>query len=249
MTTRFAVPLFLIAPVAALGADLGPKVLRQPIPDAFKPTAATEWSGFYVGVNAGAGFGAASASSAILRTNLNVAMPDPNIKRTGPLGGFQAGYALQSGSLVYGLEGDINYGALRGSQNASGTLTTPAAPPAAPGAPPLVIPITGQYESRVSALGTLRARIGYSIDTFLIYGTGGLAVVRHEEKTTASNVSFGKITGWTPGWALGAGLQYAFSRNISAKLEYVYAHANDKVLGQKLSHTLNLVRTGVNYRF
>jgi outer membrane immunogenic protein len=240
MKTLFAVPLLLIAPVAALGADLGPKIIRQPIPDAFTPTEATQWSGFYVGVNAGAGFGAASASSAILQTSSNVAMPDPNIKRSGPIGGFQAGFALQSGPLVYGLEGDIDFGALRGSQNASGTLTTPGA---------VVIPITGQYESRISALGTLRARVGYSIDSLLIYGTGGLAVIRHEEKATSPNLGFAKISGWTPGWALGAGLEYAFSRNISAKLEYVYAHANQRVVGQKLSHTLNLVRTGVNYRF
>ena len=68
-------------------------------------------------------------------------------------------------------------------------------------------------------LGTARARVGYAAERTLIYVTGGAA--------------FGNIqTGLNPpatfdsttrvGWAAGAGLEYAFSGNWSAKAEYLF---------------------------
>ena len=65
--------------------------------------------------------------------------------------------------------------------------------------------------------GTLRARIGYAINNVMLYGTGGLAYGElkgeffglEEDKTLV-------------GWTAGAGIEYGFTQNWSAKLEYLY---------------------------
>ena len=86
--------------------------------------------------------------------------------------------------------------------------------------------------SHIDYLGTARARLGYAWDRTMLYGTGGLAYARgatagvHDSDT---------------GYALGAGLEWAFAPNWSAKVEYMYYDVN--------ALEVSTIKFGVNYRF
>jgi len=58
------------------------------------------------------------------------------------------------------------------------------------------------------------------------------------------------------GWTVGAGLEYAFLGDWSAKLEYLYADLGDTTceaavcgVDSTVNPKLNIVRAGLNYRF
>ncbi len=223
---------------SAMGADLlrsNPPVIRAPTPLSSAP--ASSWSGFYLGVHGGGGMGDVTTSAVSELASQSLIASARKIDRSGPIGGVQAGFALQSGSLVYGLEGDLGFGALRGRidvQAQDGSAS-------------------GRLESTLSMLGTVRGRVGYAFDDLLLYGTGGFATGYHEAKatevSTAGTARVARLTEWTPGWTLGLGGEYAVMPNVSLKLEYLYAQLNNRVLGQSVTHKLNLLRAGVNYRF
>ncbi len=223
---------------SALGADLlrsSPPVIRAPTPLSSAPV--SSWSGFYLGVHGGGGMGDVTTTALSELASQSLIASARKMDRSGALGGVQAGFALQSGSIVYGVEGDLGFGAMRGridvrAQDGSSS---------------------GRLESTISILGTVRGRLGYAFDGLLIYGTGGFATGYHEAKATEVNTTgtarFGRLTEWTPGWTLGLGGEYAVMPNVSLKMEYLYAHLNNTILGQSVTHKMNLLRAGVNYRF
>lgn len=90
-----AIATLFAAPIAASAADLGPAPSYK-APAYVAPSYAT-WSGFYVGINGGYGFGT---------TNVSI---DPK----GFLAGGTIGYNLQTGVWVWGLEGDFDYSAMK----------------------------------------------------------------------------------------------------------------------------------------
>jgi outer membrane immunogenic protein len=96
-----AVAAMLAAPVAAQAADLGP---AYPPPSykapAYVAPSYFSWSGFYIGLNAGYGFGQADVGPVSLDLN-------------GFVGGGTIGYNLQTGVWVWGIEGDFNYSAMK----------------------------------------------------------------------------------------------------------------------------------------
>jgi outer membrane immunogenic protein len=96
-----AIAAVFAAPMAASAADLGPAPSYK-APAYVAPSYAT-WSGFYVGVNAGYGFGKADAAGA-------------NVDPSGFLAGGTIGYNLQTGVWVWGLEGDFDYSAMKDSK-------------------------------------------------------------------------------------------------------------------------------------
>ncbi len=95
--------------------------------------------------------------------------------------------------------------------------------------------------------GTARGRIGYTFNNILVYGTGGLA--------------FGEISGQnllltedrtSLGWTVGAGAEFALTRNWSAKAEYLYVDLSDKnfsITGLPNGYQFGVVRLGVKYHF
>ena len=84
--------------------------------------------------------------------------------------------------------------------------------------------------------GTVRARAGVAFDRALIYATGGFAF--------ADDAS---------GWTVGGGLEYAFTNNLSAKIEglYVNLDQDNDFLGFDIDDDaeFGVVRAGLNYRF
>ena len=244
--------LVILSCGSALGADLlrkGPAIITGP--SALSSEPASNWSGFYLGANASGGMSYVGSQTLAEIADQRLVSTKLDIDRKGAMGGLQAGFALQSGAIVYGIEGDIGFGALRGSLN----VATPDGS------------TTAHLKSSITSLGTVRGRVGYAFDNVLVYGTGGYATAHHDGKgwlstsgvpvvagaalTPAAGTPLGSasVHEWVHGWTLGAGAEYAFTRNVGLKVEYLYAQLNNRIAGQSVSHSLNLVRTGVNYRF
>lgn len=88
-----------------------------------------------------------------------------------------------------------------------------------------------------------RARLGYAFDRTLIYGTVGIAASRLD----AGGVSSGFI-----GAVYGAGIEWAWTRNWTMRVEYLHYDFGDEIfafLGPVTTLDSNVVRFGVNYRF
>lgn len=185
------------------------------------------WTGFYVGINAGYGWGTSNWASAVMSGN-----PKPK----GGLAGGTIGYNLQTGSWVWGLEGDFDASWLKGSDN-SGTGNCGG--------------VNG-CETKNTWLATGRGRIGYAWDRWLPFITGG-AAFGNIKMTPNSTLTESKTK---VGWTLGAGVEYAFMGAWSAKLEYLYADLGKASCGATtcgidtdVKFNANIVRAGLNYRF
>ncbi len=184
------------------------------------------WNGFYVGINAGYGFGTSKWSDTV--TGVSTGDFDIN----GALVGGTAGYNMQLGGFVLGIEGDIGGSFIKGSTT-SNCITT--------------------CETSNNWLATLRGRLGYAFDRFLPYVTGG-ASFGDIKGEVASAGSFGKTA---VGWNVGGGLEYAFRNNWSVKLEYLYVNLGTATCGAGCSTTnpfdvtfsTQIVRGGLNYKF
>lgn len=124
------------------------------------------------------------------------------------------------------------------------------------------LPITTQARTELESYGALRLRLGYAMDSFLPYVTGGIAWARHE--VTYSQDFFGlggtdvRETKGHLGWVAGAGVEYALTKSFSVKAEYLYADYGSETyrgdfLGLPLAESIDLTshstRLGLNYRF
>jgi outer membrane immunogenic protein len=178
-------------PCAASAADL-PTAKAPPPPVAYVP--AFTWTGFYVGGNVGYSWNDDKLSwgygdwydPAVIGTDIYGVFPyNSTVAKDGWTGGVQAGYNYQMGSVVIGVEGDINY--VDGQKSSSlywddgGAYYAVNSGLPYPGATTNIAATDPAYRMYAGAkgglnwLGTLRGRIGFAADRFMIYGTGGLA--------------------------------------------------------------------------
>jgi len=190
------------------------------------PVAAYNWGGLYVGGNIGYGWGAASD------TGLSFVDPaaifagyfaaggnvTPNLNPSGLIGGGQIGFNWNlSPSWVVGLVADFQGSGIKDS--ATNTVT-----------PPGFLTSLQSNSEQIDWFGTLRAKLGFALNNWLLYGTGGLAYGR---VATSGCICFGTIpagpmnfTGSNSatniGWAVGAGLNYGLTSNWIVGIEYLY---------------------------
>jgi uncharacterized caspase-like protein/opacity protein-like surface antigen len=137
--------------------------------------------------------------------------PDGN----GMVGGAQFGFNYQIGAVVIGAETDLSATRLGGSQSSS----------ANPGG----TRFTTRAENEVSMLGTVRARAGFVLGDFMIYGSGGYAYGLVDQKgsiapdnpATTSGASASR-SGLASGWALGGGIEYAILPGMTLRLDYTH---------------------------
>lgn len=212
---------------SASAADL-PRKVPSPI-----VAPASVWTGWYVGVNAG-WIGSngdvstdavpfAFSAAPINATNIAASATNQfNEHFNGFIGGAQFGYNYQwSPAFLVGFEADIQGSTLNG--DASATNTT--------GADPFWVTTT-TVSNRLDWLGTFRGRLGWiATPSFLLYATGGLAY-GGVKSTTSINfnntggaipaTSSGSISDARAGWTAGAGLEWMFLPNWSAKFEYLH---------------------------
>jgi outer membrane immunogenic protein len=217
-----------VAPLAQ-AADLAP-VTRAPA-----PLPVYNWTGLYLGVNGGYAWGRQDPLDVI--TNR---FDEFTIDFSGGLFGGTAGAQIQLARVVLGFEADLDWVGINGRATFTPTIF---------GVPQ---PFLLSAKTSMEWLGTARVRVGYAADNWLFYVTGGGAVIgaKTELATIAgpvcNTVGILACSGSDKrvGAAAGAGVEYGFTPNWSAKLEYLY------VAGVRLevSH-INMVRAGINYRF
>lgn len=139
---------------------------------------------------------------------------------------------------MLGLEADLDWANIKGSTTGTPTIGGAALS-------------SVNAQTNIDWESTVRARVGYANDNWLFYGTGGLALLG--AKTTLTPVAGGTcgsiIVGCASsnrqaGLALGGGLEYGFTPELSAKLEYLYITAASFAVSQHSE-----VRAGLNYRF
>jgi outer membrane immunogenic protein len=228
----FAALTFALAGGQALAADLP---MPTPVPGAtYFPTAVYNWGGGYFGLNGGYGFGESEWTIAGLSTG--------SFKVNGFLFGGTLGANFQSGQLVFGLEGDFDWSAISGSSSVAGCTAVGA-------------PVGASCQTKsTNWLSTARGRVGYAFDRVLLYATGGLALTNVEIALTQPAISASDVEG---GWTAGAGVEFAFADNWTAKAEYLFVdfgkitcHVSLPVCGTgAVSLTENVIRAGINYKF
>ncbi len=238
---------FLIASTAlvafaagAQAADLGAP--RMPIAAAVVAPA-FNWTGFYVGGHVGWGWQRSSYLAGVNGTAfLDYAAGDRFAANgSGFIGGVQVGYNWQAASnFVFGVEASL-----------SGTSISRSFTPALGAADDV-------YRASLPIYGTLTGRLGVAADRALFYVKGGLAAgsVRHAiSDVVPANVGAYTTTSTRVGWTLGAGLEYAFTPNWTAGLEYNYVDlgrftagsgAGDSIRVATQVHTVTLK---LNYLF
>jgi len=218
--------LSLLIVHTASAADLPPPmVAKAPI---LNPP--FSWTGFYIGANVGGGWGTSND------TNPFFGIPTTgNFAISGVLAGGQVGYNWQYQAFVAGIESDIDWSGVKGSTSN--------------GICGLTVCTTSD-----SWIGTTRARLGFAVDHWLFYGTGGVAYgdIKFNDlpltnvNGTATNV----------GWTAGGGIEYAFTRNWSVKAEYLYVNLGSAGFAcspgcgtSSITFNESIVRGGLNYRF
>jgi outer membrane immunogenic protein len=230
--------------VAAAGAASAADIAQPPPPEApgeYVPLASSvyNWGGLYIGINGGWGWGNAGWS---VPATVSLPALSGTVSDNGAIIGGTLGVNYQTGAFVFGLEGDLDYSGIN-------TGTTSA-----------VCAVSGNCQTGNNWLSTVRARAGYAANNILFYGTAGGAFANIQ--TTLSGVTTSHIQS---GWTLGAGVEWAFFSNWTAKFEYLFVSlntinttcstavciANNGGASVPLSASLteNLVRAGVNYKF
>jgi len=220
---------------AASAADLPSRVAPAPM---IAAVPLFTWTGFYVGVNAGYGWNSGNSSYIDPAFGYGSSSGDDG----GFIGGGQVGYNYQIGSFVLGVEADLQYADV--GNKSSGYYAGY---------------YTGSNDSD-GYFGTVRARAGVAFDRALIYVTGGLAYGdignnNYAGLGTVNNYYFGNNNddaNW--GWTLGGGVEYAFTNNLTAKIEGLYVNLDTKNSGGLYyagngDTEFGVVRAGLNYKF
>jgi len=211
----------------ALAADMPARPYAK-APAYTAPAVVYNWTGFYIGGHVGGAFaGDNSLQSSDARF----------------LGGVQAGFDYQfAPNWVLGAEAQYSW--LGGGNNNN-----------------LVFPAGTVVNGRVAdQIGSVTGRLGYTWGPALLYAKGGYA--------WRDGNNIGVTVGGAPaafttsgnskdGYTVGAGLEYLFAPNWSAKAEYQYYNFGNTtvtagpadVVGARFRNDEHSVKVGVNYRF
>lgn len=198
--TRFCVAVAVFAATGdARAADIPTTI---PVKAPIVGSQAHDWSGFYLGGHVGYGRGYARD------TLFDPGATDRSNSFGSLFGGMQIGYNhLLPSRILLGIEADISFPNFFEGDDVASTRAT---------AQSVVI-------EKIDFISTLRGRLGYAFDYWLIYGTGGFAwsQARFLESPGAVNDE-DKVLRLRTGWALGAGAEVAIGPDWTARLEYLY---------------------------
>ena len=238
MKTILFATAFILTPVGTvLAADINQTL----------PVAAYNWSGAYIGAQAGYAWGNG-------RVGLDSSPGDFdnfgwNYGPSGGFGGLYAGYNHQfDGGVVLSIEGDYNFASLKDDtvyQAMGADLPN----------------MGGVLE--LHSVGSVRLRAGYAMDRWLPFVTGGLAVAAYEHTTVRlpGGAPFGVVKDTISGYTLGAGAEYAVTDNWVVRGEYRFAdfgrHASIRHFvsdgsafnPDAIELTTHDIRVGVAYKF
>ncbi len=232
---------------------------------------AREWSGLYLGANAGWA-GAVVESQTTTRVNsagyFNVQSDEDDVNEVGDYdvtsdnftGGGQIGYNWQTGLCVFGVETDFDVLNMDSTKSRSKAYVSQPAGQ-----------LTISTTAKTDWLWTLRSRVGYAKDRWLFYGTGGMTLANLEadfnvSDNFASASEHQNISKIKAGWIVGGGIERSIDKNWSIRTEYLYADlgtlkgdTNDltetigglapTTLHHEAEFVMHLVRLSLNYTF
>jgi outer membrane immunogenic protein len=232
--------------VSAQAADMAVKApyLKAPVAMVY------DWTGFYVGVNAGVGIG---------RDYTRLVIPaGPSFEASylsphGGLVGGQIGYNYQVsnsffGALVFGVEADFQGTGMRDSYTCLLTCTLPGAGG-----------IATRFDQRLDWFGTVRGRVGIATGPVLSYVTAGWAygnVKTTLTETVGTTAAFSSNQN-RGGWTWGSGVEASLGGNWTGKIEYLWFTLGDRLdlftlngVPQAMSTDVReqIFRVGLNYR-
>jgi outer membrane immunogenic protein len=199
-----------------------------------------DWTGFYVGLNAGGvwarsdvttvpscapappGFLGYFCGPGFGQTDANTlaAAGSGSMSEGAFTGGGQIGFNSQIGGTVLGIELDFNSFNIQAARQASGTFVGGLFPPG--------YSFTISSSVDTNWLFTARGRVGWAFDNLLAYLTGGLAATDlHATHSFRDSFVIPGAGTWSGsetklGWTIGGGFEWAFTRNWSVKAEYLY---------------------------
>jgi len=189
------------------------------------------WTGYYVGGNVGGGVG---------NTSFTVVTPglsgSPSDEIRGFVGGGQGGFNWQNGPLVAGIEADLQFSHQRNGVNSFGL----------------------QITNNLDYFSTLRGRIGYAMDEWLFYVTGGGGYASTQATLNVGGVGVFSESDFKPLWVVGVGVETQIWDRWTGRLEYLYLQSGSisntlAIPGGTLAVTQtvhdNVIRTGLNYHF
>ncbi|WP_026606000.1 outer membrane protein [Methylocapsa acidiphila] len=237
--------LLLTAGTAALAADL-PSRVAAPLP----PPPVFSWTGGYVTLQVGGGVGH-SGFDVYNGLTYPDAIPysaNYGFNQSGPFGGLNFGYNIQAGMFVVGLQAEYNFAGISGNAIAYPLNTTTSA---------------------IRQFGSVDARVGVALDRVLLYAIGGFAYADARNSISypiSSAVAFASDRSYGSnlyGWDVGAGVEYAFADNWTARAEYRYYNWGTKSYydslnygaytgyfpGHTVSENLHTGRIGLTYKF
>jgi opacity protein-like surface antigen len=218
----FCLAIALASPAPAAGLPIKARGYKGPV--AVPPY---NWSGFYLGAN----FGGAWSNS--LPTIAGVPW-DPGSSRF--IGGIAAGYNLQAGPLLIGIEGDFDW-------TSFGRATVP------------VTTALGLVQASATEqwISTLAARFGLASDRWLIFGKVGGGWVHGTAALNFPNGTSWNGSNTRGGWLWGAGIEYGFKSHWTIKIEYDYlalqSWTTPTVPLATLGRDVQMIKAGVNYKF
>jgi outer membrane immunogenic protein len=183
------------------------------------------WTGFYVGIVGGYNWG---------KTHWDDKYVSERFHTNGGNIGGTVGYNFQfDNNVVLGLETDLVWSGAKGDFRCAGNATC---------------------ESKNRWIGTLRPRLGYAFDRFLPYVTAGAAYGNVKPSVHIENTGDTFSDSSTRfGWAAGVGAEYAFTDQITGKIEYLHTdlgrHDFDLDTTVRAKWRADGIRVGLNYKF
>ena len=240
MARKFVLAVALVATGPAIAADMAAKpYVKAPI-----RAAVYDWSGFYVGANAG--WGSARSCWELVGTLAGPIPPVPEGCHTGSGGvvGGQIGYNFQAGNFVLGLEAQWDWARLTASNI------------------PAPFPATFN-RTTVNSLGLLDLRVGYAWNNVLGYIKGGAAAAQNhfDFGFNANGVALAATSSTRWGGNIGAGIEYGFAPQWSVGIEYnhLFLGRRDESFGpnvlsatgvvESVKQDVDMVTARLSYRF
>lgn len=210
------------------------------------------WSGFYGGLNAQYmwnSWGWPGQNPYVAPPNPCGDCGPPNQNLSGAMLGGTIGYNHQIDRFVIGVEGDFDFGNIKDSQRDGNYIVE---------------------TSKIENFASIRGRVGVLLTPALLaYATGGVAFENLEYGESCPEPAAVAAVGtwcsrhgpyklsksqWNTGYVVGGGFEWMVAKQISLKLEGLYADfgTNEYSLGdplstKKIDSSESILRIGVNY--
>jgi outer membrane immunogenic protein len=213
------------------------------------PVILSDWSGFYIGVHGGYGWGHSSIDTPDFpyldeKKDASLRLGSFDVDPKGGVVGGHAGYNWQYGSVVTGLEIDFSAADIKAG-GAAGTFWDSCRE------------AWGDISRSVKfdELATARARLGYVVlPNLLAYGTAGAAWGHSEMTGSVQWFPSGSAFANNFGWVAGGGLEHKLWEHVLVRVEYLHydfarTSYSTPAFTTSAATTLDVVRAGLSYKF